>query len=464
MNKKAKRALSRAGSIAVMLAAALTVVAFSWRHDMMALATGVRPMENKYSDNELIVHVDKSHASGGAVDVILAADKKYDVGRDFIDFVTTDKQINPDGRLMSSIERYISANGYRHEMWQTLTGLTFSVLYDIYTGAAGSAVPVLGDGVYSQRSTTIAFTGDVNLSYDWYNMQRYRELGVEGCFSDDALSLLRGAALTFVNNEFPISRRGEALEGKMYTFRADPDDLSIYSALGVDMVSLANNHVYDYGPAAFADTLTHLDDAGIMRVGAGMNEEEASRPVYIISGGMKFAFVSASSAEVTRFTPVASGDAAGVCGLYDSDAFLRVIEDAAAHSDFVVAYVHFGTENSPDTDPDQVADAHAMIDAGADIVVGSHPHVLQPIEYYDGKPIVYSLGNFWFNTKTVDTGILTVTTSVGIRPVLRFYPCVQSGGRVALADADDAARITESLNSRSSTASIGEDGRVREVY
>ena len=446
-----------------MLAAALCAIFFTWRAQMMSIITHLSSMPYSFSDDELEHRLSASQAAENVYVAVMNADKKYDVGNDFLDFLFDDSNINASGDLSDSIRRYIDQNGYDDDMWGKLTGYSFSVLYDMYTGAAyDGSIHIIGD-IYAQKTTSLAFGGDVNLSADWYNMARYREIGIEGCFSDELLKMTNDADIMFVNNEFSISTRGEPLEGKKYTFRADPADLDIYDALGVDIVSVANNHVYDYGPDAFADTLLHLDEHGTLRVGAGLDESEASQTLYVISGGLKFAFCSASSAEINRFTPVANGDNDGVFGMYDTEKFLSTVTDAKSRADIVIAYIHFGTEGSQLPDDTHTSVAHSIVDAGADIVIGAHPHVLQPIEYYKGAPIVYSLGNFWFNTTDTDTALLTVSASVGINPILRYYPCRSVGGRLSLAGDADASRIIDKINSGSMHAAIDENRRVREV-
>ena len=463
MKLRSERILLRVGSVLLMLAAAVCAIYFTWRAQMTSIVQSLSPMQYFFSDDELEHRLSAFEAADNVYAAVAGADKKYDVGSDFLDFLFADDKINASGTLSDSIRSYIVSNGYDDDMWGKLTGLSFSVLYDIYTGAANDgSVHVLGD-IYGQKTTTLAFGGDVNLSYDWYNMARYREIGTGGCFDTALLDVTNDADIMFVNNEFSISTRGAPLDGKKYTFRADPADLDIYDALGVDVVSVANNHVYDYGPDAFSDTLMHLDEHGTLHVGAGMNADEASRTLYIISGGLKIAFCSASCAEVNRFTPVAEAEKAGVFGMYDPEDFLAAVADAKSHADIVIAYVHFGVEGSTDIDDGQAALAHRIVDAGADIVIGAHPHVLQPIEYYNGAPIVYSLGNFWFNTTETDTALLTVSVSVGMSPILRYYPCRAVGGALSLADNENAARIISDINAGSIHAAVGDDRRVREV-
>lgn len=461
-----KRDISATRAVAIILLAVLTVILIStsFNAKMKDIVTSLRPLAGAQGNVSLRQHLTYEDTGEDVYDVILEADKKYDIDRGFIKFCANSDTLYPDGDFLSACRRYITQNGYNDEMWETLTGITFSVLYDIYTGRiSDGSVTVLGD-VYDVGKTTLAFTGDMNLGHDSWAMTHMRAHGgsIENCISKDLITMMQDADFLFVNNEFSISDRGEPLKNKMYTFRADPDDLSIFRFLGVDMVSLANNHVYDYGPDAFSDTMKHIDEAGILRVGAGENEAEASEIRYVISGGVKLAFCAASSAEVHRMTPVADGEKGGVMGIYDTEKFLRVIKEADANADIVIAYVHFGKENSNALNDVQVAAAHSFVDAGADIVIGAHPHVLQPVEYYNGVPIVYSLGNFWFNSSSYDTAFLTISVSVGITPVLRLYPCMMDGGDLSLADKDDAARIIGKMNSWSKTADIGDDNRIRE--
>ena len=457
--------LLRTASVLLLLAVSAAAVLFMQRERVGGIYTSAEPLEYGYSDDEMPRVDEIADSEYNLFLELRAADKKYDIDDGFIRFCADDENINSDGMLLSSCADYLKTSGYDDEMWETLTGYTFSVLYDLYTGAAYSApdITVAGD-IYYRHKTTLAFAGDINLSDGWYNMERYRESGDTGKhFSAGVLELTRGADIFMVNNEFSVSERGQPLAGKTYTFRANPGDLSIYHDIGVDIVSLANNHVYDYGPDAFEDTLTNLDGAGILRVGAGSDIGEASSPRYIISGGMKIGFISATSAETAVFTPQATESTGGVMYMYDDSAFCDAVRRTAENCDFVIAYVHFGTENSNEISDSQRQTAHNLIDAGADMVIGAHPHVLQPIEYYNGHAIVYSLGNFWFNTTTADTAILTVSASVGIRETLRFIPCIQSGGAVRTANGDEVTRIISDMNSRSATAVIGDDFRVKET-
>ena len=252
---------------------------------------------------------------------------------------------------------------------------------------------------------TVSFAWDINFDEDWATMRFYntQENGIEDCISEELIATLRESDIACLNNEFTYSNRGTPLPGKLYTFRANPNRVEILKELGIDVVKLANNHVYDYGEDALLDTLEVLEDAEISYMGAGRNLEEAMSPVYIDVDGKKIAFVAASRAEKYKMTPQATEDSPGILRCYDTTLVKETIKKAKAKADFVVAYIHWGTEYSDKLEKVQRSSAKEYIDAGADVIIGAHSHCLQGMEYYKGKPVIYSLGNFWFNEKTLDT-------------------------------------------------------------
>ena len=340
--------------------------------------------------------------------------------------------------------------------WYEICGMTLNVLKDLYSGAA---VPF---GNENGAPVTIALAGDVCLADDWETMDVLEKKGglLSECITGGLLERMNAADLTLVNNEFTFSDRGEALENKYYTFRSSPPNVSLLAEMGVDIVSLANNHVYDYGSEAFGDTLKTLDGAGIEYTGAGKNIADASAPRYYIVNGIKIAFVAATRAEKMPFTPEAGEHRSGVLRTYKSDRFTAVIAEAKANADYVIAYPHWGTENTEVLEKAQTEQARQYIDAGADAVVGSHPHCLQEIEFYKDRPIVYSLGNFWFNHEDGDTALLEITAD-GTGLSLTLVPCLQTGGVTSSASGtEEGKRILEYVESISSGIDIDENGRI----
>ena len=231
---------------------------------------------------------------------------------------------------------------------------------------------------------TLVFAGDVLLSDHVLNAYETGG-GITGVVGQGFLDEMQGADLFVVNEEFPFSSRGEAAPDKQYTFRLPPERVSIFKEMGIDLVTLANNHALDFGTDALVDTLDTLDQAGILHVGAGRNLDEAKEPVIAELKGMKIGFMT-----------------------YDPALTVQEIEKLDEVCDYVVVYVHWGIERAEHPEEYQRTMGRQYIDAGADLVVGSHPHVLQGIEYYEGKPIVYSLGNFVFGSSIPRTALLKV--------------------------------------------------------
>ena len=324
---------------------------------------------------------------------------------------------------------------------------------------------------------TLGFAGDICFADDIYcSMQRLANLGSENIadgIDQRFIDLMSGMDLMWVNNEFCYSDRGEKLAGKVFTFRAPTDRVRYLGDLGVDIAGLANNHVYDYGPDAFLDTLATLEGAGIPYVGAGRNLAEASRPVYLEAEGFTIAYVAASRAEhLAVLTPEATDTSGGILLCYDDTRFLASIREAAANADFVIALPHWGTEHSTILEPGQPESAHAYIDAGADAVIGAHPHILQGIEFYNGKPILYSLGNFWFDGYDIDTLVaeLRLVGNAGEGPrslddarlEVVLHPGTQSEMFTAVADTPEwRDRIFRHIEAMSSGIAIDDAGVVR---
>ena len=321
---------------------------------------------------------------------------------------------------------------------------------------------------------TLGFAGDICLADNYIPMQHLQEIGSEDIadgIDPRYIRIMRDMDLMWINNEFVYSRRGEPLPTKAWTFCGDPDNVKYLKDLGVDIVGLANNHTFDYGEESFMDTLKTLEDAKIPYVGAGRTLDQAKAPVYLESNGVRIAYVAASRAEYTIYTPEATDTEPGILWCYDNTRFLESIREAAENADYVIALPHWGVEHSTELEEAQTEGAHAYIDAGADAVIGAHPHILQGIEYYKGKPILYSLGNFWFDGYDIDTlvarlhikgkkaDIDSLSDNAGIE--LRLYPGTQSGAYTGLADTDEwKSRILDYLESISVNVTIDKDGVV----
>lgn len=236
----------------------------------------------------------------------------------------------------------------------------------------------------------LLFGGDVNLDADYNN---FRGVGTAKDFIDKTLLNEMNSADVFMHGNLSALTDSENGMKKTYLFKADPEEAGLLVELGTDIVSLANNHSLDFGAEGLADTMAALDSNGIAYVGAGANEESAKEPYYLEIGGKRIAFTAAMRSERYPKAPEAIGEKSGVVKMYDLENYLDIVREAAKNSDFVVAYAHWGVENTIWLEQEQLDGARALINAGADIVVGAHSYTLQTVEYYKGRPIFYGLGS-----------------------------------------------------------------------
>ena len=207
-------------------------------------------------------------------------------------------------------------------------------------------------------------------------------------------ALFKGADVRVGNLECVVSTVGSAEPDKPNTFRVHPQRLK-YIARHFDAVGLANNHSGDFGPQAFADMLDALKRQGIAYYGGGMNLQEAHTPLIVERKGLRIALLGYDEFQPRNFE--ADHDRPGVAWSEDEQV-VRDIRLARTHwqADVVIPIMHWGWEE-PIANARQRKLARLMIDAGADLVIGGHPHQVQDTEQYKGKPIFYSLGNFVFD-------------------------------------------------------------------
>ena len=325
------------------------------------------------------------------------------------------------------------------------------------------------NNIYAKDATdpnevTIAFAGDILFDENYAVMARVAQNGgdIANGIDPDLIREMKNADIMMLNNEFPYSDRGEPLEDKQFTFRAKTSAVSYLNDLGVDIVSLANNHAYDYGETAFLDTMTTLEEAGVVYVGAGRNLQEARRPVCYIINNLKIAIVSATQIERldNPDTKGATDSSAGVFRCWNGKNLLETVREARENNDYVIVYLHWGTENVTEIDWTQEKQAAEVAEAGADLIIGAHPHCLQQINVVKGVPVIYSLGNFWFNSKTLDTGMIRVTLNESGLQSCQFIPCQQSGSRTVLLQGEEKKRVIDFMQSISEGVYIDADGYV----
>jgi poly-gamma-glutamate synthesis protein (capsule biosynthesis protein) len=207
--------------------------------------------------------------------------------------------------------------------------------------------------------------------------------------------LLQQAHLAIGNLEAPLTSGGVEFRDKRFRFRAPPAAAIALQRAGFSVLTLANNHMLDFGPTGLQDTQLALGNASIAVVGAGPSLAAAREPAYLDRAGRRIAVLAYSLTLPTEFFATASR--AGTAPA-DERIILADIKRARQQADLVIVAVHWGGELEQTPRRNQRRLAHQFIDAGATVVLGHHPHVLQGVEQYGNGVICYSLGNFTFGS------------------------------------------------------------------
>jgi poly-gamma-glutamate synthesis protein (capsule biosynthesis protein) len=256
----------------------------------------------------------------------------------------------------------------------------------------------------SGKPISLLFAGDIMLSRGVANQIKKHD-DYKYPFLKIA-SATAAADLTFGNLEGPISDKGQNM-GSQYSFRDDPKTIEGLKFAGFDVLSVANNHIFDWGQEALLDTLVITRDNGIETVGAGENYEKANAPVIKNISGTKIAFLAYTNLYPKSLE--AETNRPGISSFDVEKVKEEIAEIKNSSADIIVVSFHWGDEYQTKAGNSQKNIARSLIDAGADLIIGHHPHVVQEVENYRGKWIVYSLGNFIFDqyfSEETKTGLI----------------------------------------------------------
>lgn len=390
---------------------------------------------------------------------ILTYNTEESINEEFLKWINSEYSTKP----LEELENHLKENDYNKNIWHKLTSKSLIVLQDEYKEVRTNKTKNLTPK-QNTNEVLLSFVGDVSLADDWYIMPKYdeRKKKVYGILSEDVVNIMTSSDIMVANNEFTISNRGSKMPKKYYTFRGSPERLTIYEEMGVNLVTLANNHIYDYGETAFYDALNSLEEYDIPYIGAGRNKEEAKEPFYYIINGYKIGFVNATRAEKFILTPEATDTKGGVLRCYDSTEFTNLIEETKKKSDFVIALVHWGKEDSTELEQVQLDTSKQYINAGADLIVGTHAHTLQGIDFYNNKAIFYNIGDFIFNHETKDTGIFQLKIDNEGNFKYYFLPCKQHDKYTYLLENEEKIRVLNKMRKLSPNITITDDGEIIE--
>ncbi len=250
----------------------------------------------------------------------------------------------------------------------------------------------------SEECLSIAFTGDVLL--DRGVRQQIRKKGVEHLF-ESVTPLFRSVDATVINLECPITSVRSPLH-KKYIFRAEPIWATVLSQAGITHVAMANNHTIDQGRNGLTDTNQYLLSSGITPVGYGDTSTQSCQPVLIKKGKIEVALYNSVALPLENWVYLENSP--GICQQPIEELKEEITNFKRQNpKSYIVVILHWGVEYQPLPTLVQRKGAHSLIRAGADAIIGHHPHIIQKEEYYDGKPIFYSLGNFVFDQHKPET-------------------------------------------------------------
>ena len=365
--------------------------------------------------------------------------------------------------VSESIKAAVNDGGYDDGIYYALTGKSVYVLFDEYKGITYKKyreMKASGEDVIR-----LGFCGDIMFADDQPVMKRYinNNRDASALVSADLLAIMKNCDVLMANNEFTVSTRGTK-QNKSFTFRGAPENLRIYHEIGVDFVSAANNHIYDYGLEAFLDTIDALEEYGVDSAGAGRNIKEASEPFIYIINGRKIAVLCGSRAEKNRKTPTAGEDSPGVFGMYDDADMIEAVRKADGECDLVIILAHWGKEFSPTIEDVIREQGRRYIDAGADLIIGAHAHQLQGMEFYKDGFIAYNLGNFLFADPGIKTGMLRIDIDTAdLTFSADFIPCIQDSDRVWLCKGGERTEVLSYMRSVSPDVRIDDDGHITAI-
>ncbi len=307
---------------------------------------------------------------------------------------------------------------------------------------------------------TIVFAGDVLIAEAIEH--RYDAEGMKGLLSEELLLEMQNADICMVNNEFQFSNRGTPMEDKQYTFQTDPKYVQILKDMGVDIVSLANNHTIDFGLEALQDTFAALDGADILYAGAGDTKERAEALQVIEADGKKIGFLAA-----TRVIPVAEWNVEnrqpGLFATYDDTRLLACIKEAKEECDFLAVYLHWGIEREALPQEYQTVIAKHCVEAGADVIIGAHPHVLQSVEFIEDKPVFYSLGNYIFNASIEKTMLVKVEIQADGEVSYQLIPASAKNWKTSCLEGKEAEALFSYINEISTKQYVDKNGIVKKM-
>ncbi len=406
-----------------------------------------------------------------ALNVIGKVDSIRPIDVDIIEYCI--ENIRDD--ICDRICEYLEDTEYSDAMWEELCGYTLHALYDLtYENFEDYNYIEIQN---AENELTITFAGDINLDTTkkhWWSPlvvhSRNRTNLLEAAFSSELSEKMLGADLFCVNLESPFISSGSQPIDNKWRHGSSAENVTVLGTLGIDLVNIANDRIFDYSASGLTDTLNALELNKISYIGGGKNLEDARTPRYILACGRKIAIVAAVQTKTDNtMAPEAGTKTPGLIYSTNSTYFNAMISNAAENADYVIVYTDWENGTNANPEASQAVLAHSFIKSGADIVIGTKSAIMQSIEYYEGKPIIYGIGNFWYETDrheallveinfTKDIVYNTASTTdshfdytqtryaVNYEPTISCLPCIQDKAVTRLAaGTEEGTKIIDNL-------------------
>lgn len=314
---------------------------------------------------------------------------------------------------------------------------------------------------------TLSFVGDIYVSPMMY--EHYQTSGISGVISEKIQNIFKSVDIAAADHEYVCGDLPESykVDYQQYTFLTPTAREGILKDFSFDVMTLANNHMMDYGTEGLASTIKKIKKQGIETIGGGSDLSQAMAPYIREVNGKKIAILAATRV-VPQIDWYAQADRAGLMTTYEqTDRFLMLKEEITRlktkeNCDIVIMYVHWGNDGDKKILDSQVTLGHGYIDAGADIVIGNHTHVLQGMEFYKGKLICYGISNFLFGSYHSDTMVLTLEIDGTNNITPKMLPCSSEAFYTMEIEGEAAENMFRYIESMSSNVTILKDGRITE--
>lgn len=299
--------------------------------------------------------------------------------------------------------------------------------------------------------------------------EHYQASGISGVISEKIQNIFKSVDIAAADHEYVCGDLPESykVDYQQYTFLTPSAREGILKDFSFDVMTLANNHMMDYGTEGLASTIREIKKQGIETIGGGSDLSQAMAPYIKEVNGKKIAILAATRV-VPQIDWYAQKDKAGLMTTYEqTDRFQMLKEEITRlkteeNCDIVIMYVHWGNDSDKTILGNQVTLGHGYIDAGADIVIGNHTHVLQGMEFYQGKLICYGISNFLFGSYHSDTMVLTLEIDEANHITPKMLPCSSEMFYTTEIEGEAAENMFRYIESMSENVSISSDGIITE--